>query len=166
MRRHDDGASGLGVTAEHPAQGEDLGRVESVGRLVEDEKFWHPEHRLCDGQALFHTLAVAAHASIHRRAKVGNIQRLGQARVRARTPRRGPEQLEIASAGEVGEEPRPFDEAADPRQHPGSRGDLLAEDLDLACVGSKQSGDHTERGGLARTVRAEKAEYLALLHRE
>ncbi len=154
------------VADHHLAHLADLGRVETVGGLVEDEQVGQPEHGLGDGEALAHALRVGAHRAGERVAEPGDLQGLVQVGVAGRAAGGLPVQLQVLPAGQVRQEARALHEGADPRQHGRSGPDGVAEDADLAVVRCDQAHQHTQGGGLARAVGSEQTEHLALLDAE
>ncbi len=162
----DDRAARRRVADHHLAHLADLGRVEAVGRFVEDEEVREAEHGLGDGEALAHALGVGADRAGEGVAEARDLQGLLQVGVLRRASGRLPVQLQVLAAGEVREEARALDERADPGEDGGARADRVAEDPDLTGVRLDQAHQHAQGGRLARAVRTQEAEHLALLDAE
>ena len=86
----DDGAAGRGIRLQDRAHGRDLGRVEAVGRLVEEEHLGPAEHGLGDAEPLLHAVAVGADRAVERAAERGDAERLVEARLGHRAGRSRP----------------------------------------------------------------------------
>ena len=73
---------------------------------------------------------------------------------------------QVLPAGQVRQEAGALDERADPGEHRRARADGVAEDRISPLVGRDQAHQHAQGRGLARAVRPEQAEHLALLDPE
>ena len=71
VRGQQDGAAAVGVVAEQVAHPPDAGRVEAVGRLVEDEDLGVAEQRVGDAQPLPHAEGVVAEPAVGLLARSG-----------------------------------------------------------------------------------------------
>lgn len=83
------------------AQPGDPGRVQAVGRLVEDQKAGPPEHRLGQRQALAHAHRVALHLVVGPLCHSDSAQQLGDLFLIDRSKRAGKEAEVIASGEEA-----------------------------------------------------------------
>ena len=159
----DDGAAGRGIRLQDRAHRRDLGRVETVGRLVEEEHLGPAEHGLGDAEALLHAVAVGADRAVEGAAERRDGEGLVDPGLVGGASGRGPVGLEVLAAGEVGEEAGALDEGSDPAEDLRAGVDRSAEDVHRSRVGGDEAEHHPHRRRLAGAVGAEQADDLAAL---
>ena len=91
------GAAAVGVLAQQPAHPVDAGRVEPVGRLVEDQHARVAEQRVGDAEALAHAERVVAHAAPASAGVRPTSSSISSTRVRRQTHRRGADREHLAA---------------------------------------------------------------------
>ncbi len=135
-------------------------RVESGGRLVEEEQVWGVEDGSRDVDAPPHTARVLLDLPAGRRGEPEGFQELGGTLPGRRpgVPEQPGQQHQVLGTGQVLVHGRVLAGETDPAAH-GVRvaGDVLAEDPCLPAVRPQQRGQHLHHGGLAGTVGAEHA---------
>ena len=166
VARHEDGDAALACQrAKQLADLDDAGRVQRVGRLVQDEQVGVVQQR--PGQREPLPVAEREHAG----ATVGVVLEVHEPDGLAdRLPRRSGQpalDLEVLAHGEVGVGGRALDEVADAaedlalaRTHP------PAEHLDVAGARADEAEQHADRGRLAGAVPAEEPVDLAAPDRQ
>ena len=76
--RQQDGGSTIGVAAQQVSHPADAGRVEAIGRLVEDEDLRVTEERVCEPEALPHAQRVVPQPPVGLGfAEADNVEDLG-----------------------------------------------------------------------------------------
>ena len=88
-------ATPFDVLVQHIAHRPDLGRVEAVRRLVEDEEIGLAEHGLRDAEALTHALAVGADLAVDCCAEVGDFEHFVEVGLLAAAASSAPVEVEV-----------------------------------------------------------------------
>ncbi|GAB4006698.1 hypothetical protein GCM10029992_58230 [Glycomyces albus] len=157
---HDGDALIVGEPLEQGPHVVDAGRVQAVGRLVEDQQFGLLEQRLGHREPLPHAQRVALDRLLGLVAQADLLQDLVDPG--PRDPGALGQQLEGEAPGEVLEELRRLHDRADAGDHAGqSLGHELAEDPHVAAVGADEAQQRPERSGLAGPVGPQEAVDLA-----
>ena len=155
---HDDGPALVREAAQQAAQPGDAGRVEPVGRLVEQQHLRVPEQRRSQAQALAHAQGEPAHPPPGGRGEIDLSQDLVHP---AAGDARG-----VGDDAQVVPGPAPRMEAgrlehrADRVARPGEAAVRHTADQCRSGVGPDQAEHDAQRGGLPRAVRPQKAGHL------
>ncbi len=168
VRAHEDGGRILQV-ADQLQHVPPSPRVESAHRLIQEKDLWAVHQRLGQAQALAHPAAEATDASPGRIFQPNPVQQLGCPGTRL--PALQSEQPgDIVGQELLGRHPgievRFLGQVPDQRPRPALRADRVARHPGPTTGRVGQASQNTERGGLACTIRAEKAEDRARLHRQ
>ena len=156
VRAEQHGAALVGVAAQQVAHPADAGRVETVGRLVEDEHLGVAEQRVGDAEPLAHAEGVVAHPAV--RLLLGEADELDHL-VDAVPPdahedRAERQHLAAGAAGVLGGR---VEQQADVAARVRQGGIRLAEHGGPARGRRGEAGHDAHRGRLAGTVRPEEA---------
>ena len=161
MAREEDRDLLAGEAAHEVAHVAHPGRVETRGRLVEQEELRSPEQRRRDSEPLAHPVRVAADAVLRTVAQLDQLQHLLDAGGRVGFVVVG-EQPQVLAPGEIRVEARPLDEAGDAVERLRAVDQrIAAEQLRLTGGGPDQAEQHPQQRGLSGSVRAEQAEDVA-----
>ena len=166
VARHEDGLAGRGEETEGVAHGHDAGRVEAVGRLVEEEELRVAEQRRGDPQPLLHAERIGGHRVPRAVAQADQVEQLLDPLVGG--PRAGcGQRTQVFAAAQVRIEGRRFDESTDLEQPPPiASPERPAQHLDRSRVGSDEAGQQPHRGGLAGAIGSEEPVDHAGRHRQ
>src|SRR5439155_8285709 len=133
------------------------GRIEPVGRLVEDEELRIAQQARRDAEALAHPERITADLVVTAVGEIDDLEHLVDASGTAAAVEAS-QAREVLAAGKVRIELRALDKARDAVEcaHavllPGA-----AEQLDHARIGTDEAEEHSQEGGLPGAVRAEDA---------
>ncbi len=155
--------------ADDPPHGVARTRVETRGRLVEEDDPRAADQRHGDVEAAFHAAGVAGGGLLRRLNEVEPLQQFGG----------DPPPLPLGQVVQVGHEQHVLlagDQPVDGGELPGDAdrgpygvrfgGQVVTGDAQLAGVGGDEGGEDLDGGGLARAVGAEQGEDAALRHRQ
>ena len=155
-----DGAALVGQPAHRAADLVDPGRVQAVGRLVEDQQLRFLEQGGGDGQPLLHAQRVRLEQVAAAVEQAGGLEHLVHPSLRGAD--RPGEQAQVAPAAERREERRRLDDRAHP---PGDLRQVarhrVVEHPDPAGVRADQTEQHADGRRLARAVGTEEAVHPA-----
>ena len=139
--------------ADHVPELVDAGRIEPVGRLVEDQELRVGKQAACDAEPLAHTERVTLHAFVRPLGETGAFERAVDPVVRLR-PACSRDYGEVLAPGQVLVEAGLLDDRADAckccgafvRHRP-------AEQAHRACCRPREAEQHPDQRRLARAVR-------------
>ena len=150
--------------AERLAHRHDAGRIEPVGRLVEEEQARVAQEGGGDPEPLLHPERIRLDLVPRPIAEPDELEQLLDPALRGRRSGGG-ERPQVLAAGQVRVEGRRLDERPDLEQPvPVAPAERPAEDLDRTRVGMDQAGEQPHRRRLAGAVRAEEAVHDAGRH--
>ena len=137
-------------------------RIETGGRLVEEDDRRIAEQRACERDALAEPLREAAAGIVRAAGEVDRRQRLPDPRLRLCELVQPGEELEVLGHGETQVEAGVLGHHRDPLADLDAvrRVEQQTRDAGRARGGGDQGGEHAHGGRLAGAVRAEKAEHL------
>src|SRR5699024_1825562 len=140
------------------------GGIEAVGRLIEYQHCWIMEQRLCNSQPLTHTERISADVCFNRTPELDKLYHLADAFLRH--SRAHPRKMfQVLHTGHERIHFRIFhDRPHFPYGVLEIRFDTFAENPDITIRNTHQSDHHSDRCGLSRSIRPDKAEYFTFMY--